>query len=75
MVAKVAPGLGVFKVDSETVSRDPAVVRDYDAKRDPELRAFYSSAAWQHTRAAKLAAAPVCETVPAVVARPKALHS
>jgi lysophospholipase len=30
MVAKVAPGLGVFKVDSETVSRDPAVIRDYD---------------------------------------------
>ena len=30
-VAKVAPGVGVFKVDPETVSRDPEVVRDYDA--------------------------------------------
>jgi alpha-beta hydrolase superfamily lysophospholipase len=28
--AKVAPGLGVFKVDSETISRDPEVVRAYD---------------------------------------------
>jgi alpha-beta hydrolase superfamily lysophospholipase len=27
----VAPGLGVFAIDSSTVSRDPEVVRDYDA--------------------------------------------
>jgi acylglycerol lipase len=27
----VAPRLGVFDIDSSTVSRDPAVVRDYDA--------------------------------------------
>jgi alpha-beta hydrolase superfamily lysophospholipase len=29
-VSKVAPGLGVFKVDASTVSRDPEVVRAYD---------------------------------------------
>jgi alpha-beta hydrolase superfamily lysophospholipase len=31
MVAKVAPGKGLFKVDSETVSRDPEVIREYDS--------------------------------------------
>lgn len=31
VIAKVAPGRGLFKVDSETVSRDPDVIRDYDA--------------------------------------------
>lgn len=30
LVAKVAPGRGIFKVDPETVSRDPEVVRDYE---------------------------------------------
>ena len=30
-MAKIAPGIGVFKVDPETVSRDPEVVRDYDS--------------------------------------------
>lgn len=29
-VARIAPGRGIFKVDPETVSRDPAVVRAYD---------------------------------------------
>jgi alpha-beta hydrolase superfamily lysophospholipase len=29
-VARVAPGRGIFKVDPETVSRDPEVVRAYD---------------------------------------------
>jgi len=29
-VAKVSPGRGIFKVDPETVSRDPAVVAAYD---------------------------------------------
>lgn len=29
-VAKVSPGRGIFKVDPETVSRDPEVVRAYD---------------------------------------------
>ncbi len=29
-VAAIAPGVGVFKVDPETVSRDPDVVRAYD---------------------------------------------
>jgi alpha-beta hydrolase superfamily lysophospholipase len=31
MVACVAPGRGIFKVDPETVSRDPAVVAAYEA--------------------------------------------
>jgi acylglycerol lipase len=30
-VASIAPGIGVFKVDPETVSRDPEVVRAYDS--------------------------------------------
>ena len=30
-MAKLAPGIGVFKVDPETVSRDPEVIRDYDS--------------------------------------------
>ena len=30
VIARVAPGTGLFEVDPETVSRDPEVVRDYD---------------------------------------------
>jgi alpha-beta hydrolase superfamily lysophospholipase len=30
-VARIAPGIGVFKVDPETISRDPEVVRAYDS--------------------------------------------
>jgi acylglycerol lipase len=30
-VARVAPGRGIFKVDPETVSRDPQVIADYDS--------------------------------------------
>lgn len=29
-IAKVAPGVGLFKVDPETVSRDPEVIKAYD---------------------------------------------
>jgi alpha-beta hydrolase superfamily lysophospholipase len=29
--ARIAPGLGVFKVDPDTVSRDPEVIRAYDS--------------------------------------------
>src|SRR5204863_8513498 len=31
VLSAVAPKLGVFEIDSATVSRDPEVVRDYDA--------------------------------------------
>ena len=30
VIAKVAPGRGIFKVDPETISRDPEVVRAYE---------------------------------------------
>jgi alpha-beta hydrolase superfamily lysophospholipase len=30
-VARISPGRGIFKVDSETVSRDPAVIAGYDS--------------------------------------------
>jgi len=30
LAARVAPGTGIFKVDPETISRDPVVVRAYD---------------------------------------------
>src|SRR5204863_5170774 len=31
VLSAIAPKLGVFEIDSSTVSRDPEVVRDYDA--------------------------------------------
>jgi acylglycerol lipase len=31
LLSRVAPRLGVYPIDSSTVSRDPEVVRDYDA--------------------------------------------
>jgi alpha-beta hydrolase superfamily lysophospholipase len=62
VLSAVAPKLGVFPIDSSTVSRDPEVVRDYDA--DPLNHHGKLPARTVHEMAQEIGRFP--QTVPAI---------
>ena len=62
VLSAIAPKLGVFPIDSSTVSRDPEVVRDYDA--DPLNHHGKLPARTVHEMAQEIARFP--QTVPTI---------